>query len=171
MNRSHKRHPQTHLPDPNMVMLFTFPSTKTDSKFNRSSGSMHVSYNHNYVQYLTSASFHVGNPEGIHQLMILFSDRGTPESVRHMNAYSGHTYKFTKAVSQNSYSESCLHQHYSRMVHSTMPKSTWKRDKGFEILPAKKPSEFPARIPTIWFRICSKLLKGEIIPCGTSLFN
>ncbi|KAL4947882.1 catalase-like domain-containing protein [Aspergillus filifer] len=25
------------------------------------------------------------------------SDRGTPRSVRHMNAYSGHTYKFTKA--------------------------------------------------------------------------
>ncbi|CAG8902110.1 unnamed protein product [Penicillium egyptiacum] len=62
MNRSHKRHPQSHLPDVNMFW-----------------------------------DFHVGNPEGIHQLMILFSDRGTPKSVRHMNAYSGHTYKFTKA--------------------------------------------------------------------------
>ncbi|KAK9428654.1 catalase-domain-containing protein [Lipomyces doorenjongii] len=40
--------------------------------------------------------FHVGNPEGIHQIMHLFSDRGTPASLRHMNAYSGHTYKFTK---------------------------------------------------------------------------
>ncbi|PHH74302.1 hypothetical protein CDD82_5015 [Ophiocordyceps australis] len=40
--------------------------------------------------------FHVGNPEGIHELMHLFSDRGTPASLRHMNAYSGHTYKFTK---------------------------------------------------------------------------
>ncbi|KAK9241930.1 catalase core domain-containing protein [Lipomyces tetrasporus] len=39
--------------------------------------------------------FHVGNPEGIHELMHLFSDRGTPASLRHMNAYSGHTYKFT----------------------------------------------------------------------------
>ena len=28
--------------------------------------------------------------------MILFSDRGTPKSYRHMNAYSGHTFKFTK---------------------------------------------------------------------------
>ncbi|GKZ43759.1 hypothetical protein AbraIFM66951_005235 [Aspergillus brasiliensis] len=61
MNRSHKRHPQTHLPDPNMFW-----------------------------------DFHVGNPEGIHQLLILFSDRGTPKSVRYMNSYSGHTYKFTK---------------------------------------------------------------------------
>ncbi|OJJ59090.1 hypothetical protein ASPSYDRAFT_89807 [Aspergillus sydowii CBS 593.65] len=61
MNRSHKRHPQTHLPDANMFW-----------------------------------DFHVGNPEGIHQLLVLFSDRGTPRSVRYMNSYSGHTYKFTK---------------------------------------------------------------------------
>ncbi|KAJ5347896.1 uncharacterized protein N7506_001149 [Penicillium brevicompactum] len=64
MNRSHKRHPQTHLPDVNML--------------------------------LTKYSYHVGNPEGIHQLLILFSDRGTPKSVRHMSSHSGHTYKFTK---------------------------------------------------------------------------
>lgn len=43
-------------------------------------------------------SFHVGNPEGIHELIHLFSDRGTPASLRYMNAYSGHTYKFTKEV-------------------------------------------------------------------------
>ncbi|KAJ5600421.1 hypothetical protein N7450_001488 [Penicillium hetheringtonii] len=61
MNRSHKRHPQTHLPDANMFW-----------------------------------DFHVGNPEGIHQLLVLFSDRGTPKSPRFMNSYSGHTYKFTK---------------------------------------------------------------------------
>ncbi|TAQ89519.1 hypothetical protein B7494_g2189 [Chlorociboria aeruginascens] len=34
--------------------------------------------------------------ESIHQVMHLFSDRGTPKSYRHMNAYSGHTFKFTK---------------------------------------------------------------------------
>src|SRR5271168_2203014 len=34
--------------------------------------------------------------ESTHQVMVLFSDRGTPYSYRHMNAYSGHTYKFTK---------------------------------------------------------------------------
>ncbi|KAF7591386.1 hypothetical protein BBP40_001612 [Aspergillus hancockii] len=61
LNRSHKRHPTTHLPDANMFW-----------------------------------DFHVGNPEGIHELLHLFSDRGTPRSIRHMNAYSGHTYKFTK---------------------------------------------------------------------------
>ncbi|KAB8260432.1 catalase-domain-containing protein [Aspergillus pseudonomiae] len=61
LNRSHKRHPTTHLPDANMFW-----------------------------------DFHVGNPEGIHELLHLFSDRGTPKSIRNMNAYSGHTYKFTK---------------------------------------------------------------------------
>lgn len=34
--------------------------------------------------------------ESIHQVMTLFSDRGTPYSYRHMNGYSGHTHKFTK---------------------------------------------------------------------------
>ncbi|KAJ5337322.1 uncharacterized protein N7506_005344 [Penicillium brevicompactum] len=69
MNRSHKRHPRSHLPDPNMASR-QFP-TRNDY-------------------------FHVGNPEGIHQLLVLFSDRGTPRSVRYMNSYSGHTYRFTK---------------------------------------------------------------------------
>lgn len=36
------------------------------------------------------------NQEAIHQVMHLFSDRGTPYSYRHMHGYSGHTYKFTK---------------------------------------------------------------------------
>ena len=34
--------------------------------------------------------------ESAHQVMHLFSDRGTPYSYRHMNGYSGHTYKLTK---------------------------------------------------------------------------
>lgn len=34
--------------------------------------------------------------ESIHQVMYLFSDRGTPRDFRHMNGYSGHTYKFIK---------------------------------------------------------------------------
>ncbi len=36
------------------------------------------------------------NQESVHQVMHLFSDRGTPYSYRMMNGYSGHTYKFTK---------------------------------------------------------------------------
>jgi catalase len=33
-------------------------------------------------------------PESVHQVTILFSDRGTPRSYRHMNGYSSHTYKW-----------------------------------------------------------------------------
>jgi catalase len=33
-------------------------------------------------------------PESIHQVTILFSDRGTPRTFRHMNGYSSHTYRW-----------------------------------------------------------------------------
>lgn len=32
------------------------------------------------------------NPESMHQIMTLFSDRGTPDGYRHMNGYRSHTY-------------------------------------------------------------------------------
>jgi catalase len=35
-------------------------------------------------------------PESIHQVTILFSDRGTPATYRHMNGYSSHTFKWYK---------------------------------------------------------------------------
>lgn len=47
--------------------------------------------------------FHVHSPESIHALMFLFGDRGLPKSVRHVNAYTGNTYKFTKADGTYSY--------------------------------------------------------------------
>jgi catalase len=40
-------------------------------------------------------------PESIHQVSILFSDRGTPFSFRHMNGYGSHTYMW--------YNEKCEH--------------------------------------------------------------
>jgi len=36
-------------------------------------------------------------PESIHQVTILFSDRGTPKTYRHMNGYSSHTFKWYNA--------------------------------------------------------------------------
>jgi catalase len=33
-------------------------------------------------------------PESIHQVSILFSDRGTPDGFRHVNGYSSHTFKW-----------------------------------------------------------------------------
>ncbi|CAN6646724.1 peroxisomal catalase A [Trichomonascus vanleenenianus] len=44
-----------------------------------------------FWDYLTA------NQECAHQIMHLFSDRGTPASYRHMNGYSGHTYKWVNA--------------------------------------------------------------------------
>ena len=40
--------------------------------------------------------FLTSNQESIHQVMQLFSDRGTPYSYRHINGYSGHTFKWIK---------------------------------------------------------------------------
>lgn len=34
------------------------------------------------------------SPESLHQVTILFSDRGIPKSIRHMNGYGSHTYSF-----------------------------------------------------------------------------
>ncbi|TFK24096.1 catalase [Coprinopsis marcescibilis] len=36
------------------------------------------------------------NPESIHQVLILFSDRGTPAGYQHEHGYSGHTFKWVK---------------------------------------------------------------------------
>ncbi|KAI8956493.1 catalase [Daldinia sp. FL1419] len=47
--------------------------------------------------------FHVNNQESVHALMFLFGDRGLPSSPRHVNAYSGNTYKFTKSDSSYCY--------------------------------------------------------------------
>jgi catalase len=37
------------------------------------------------------------SPESAHQVTILFSDRGTPRTFRHMNGYSSHTYSWINA--------------------------------------------------------------------------
>ncbi len=39
-------------------------------------------------------------PESVHQVTILFSDRGTPYGFRHMNGYSGHTFMWYNAKNE-----------------------------------------------------------------------
>jgi catalase len=39
-------------------------------------------------------------PESLHQVTILFSDRGTPKNYRHMNGYSSHTFKWYNAANE-----------------------------------------------------------------------
>lgn len=40
------------------------------------------------------------SPESLHQVTILFSDRGLPTDVRHMNGYGSHTYSFINAAGE-----------------------------------------------------------------------
>ncbi|XP_026194387.1 peroxisomal catalase [Cyclospora cayetanensis] len=40
------------------------------------------------------------SPESIHQVTILFSDRGTPDGYRHMNGYSSHSFKTVNAAGE-----------------------------------------------------------------------
>ena len=40
------------------------------------------------------------SPESLHQVTMLFSDRGIPKSYRHMNGYGSHTYSFINAANQ-----------------------------------------------------------------------
>lgn len=43
------------------------------------------------------------NPESLHQVMILMSDRGTPYGYRHMNGYGSHTYSMINAKNEMVY--------------------------------------------------------------------
>jgi catalase len=40
------------------------------------------------------------SPESLHQITILFSDRGLPQSVRHMNGYGSHTFSMINAAGE-----------------------------------------------------------------------
>jgi catalase len=40
------------------------------------------------------------NPESLHQVMILFSDRGTPDGYRHMNGYGSHTFSMLNSKNE-----------------------------------------------------------------------
>ena len=43
------------------------------------------------------------SPESLHQVTILFSDRGTPASFRHMDGFGSHTYSFINANDERSW--------------------------------------------------------------------
>jgi catalase len=63
------------------------------------------------------------NQESIHEVMHLFSDRGTPLSYRHMDTYSGHTFKFTKQDGTFKY----VKFHLMDRTKATKPLPTTKR--------------------------------------------
>lgn len=76
LNRSHKRHPQTNVSD----------------------ASMCKPWNLEHLTRLTNLvwDFHNNNQEGVHCLMQLFGGRGVPASLRNVNGFANHTFKFGK---------------------------------------------------------------------------
>lgn len=53
----------------------------------------------NFWDYLSN------NPESIHQVMILFGDRGIPDGYRHMHGYYGHTLKLVNKAGEWIYAQ------------------------------------------------------------------
>ncbi|HEX7574631.1 MAG TPA: catalase, partial [Bacteroidota bacterium] len=43
------------------------------------------------------------NPESLHQVMILMSDRGTPYGYRHMDGFGSHTFSFLNGKNERSW--------------------------------------------------------------------
>ncbi|MFV0531164.1 MAG: catalase [Flavobacteriales bacterium] len=43
------------------------------------------------------------NPESLHQILILMSDRGTPKTYRHMNGYGSHTFSMVNKANERVY--------------------------------------------------------------------
>ncbi|KAF8581177.1 catalase [Ramaria rubella] len=70
------------------------------------------------------------NPESTHQVMILFSDRGTPDGYFREHGYSGHTYKWVKEDGSFVYTQ----------IHV-------RADGGFKTLPADKATELGGTNP------------------------
>ncbi len=69
-------------------------------------------------------------PESVHQVTILFSDRGTPKSFRYMNGYSSHTFKW-----YNRKGESCWVQYH------------FKTEQGIKNLTRQQAADMAAKDP------------------------
>lgn len=95
--------------------------------------------------------FHNNNQEGIHELMHLFSDRGTPASLRNIHAFSGHTYKFTKT--DGSF-------HYVK-IH-------FKTDQGIKTLTAEEATKMAGEDPDHHTRDLFEAIEREEFPTWTA---
>lgn len=69
--------------------------------------------------------YFIQNPEALHQVLILFSDRGTPKAARFMHGYSGHTYKWVKKDGSFNYVQ--IH------VRTDQGIETWNNEESVEV--------------------------------------
>jgi len=90
------------------------------------------------------------NPESIHQVMILFSDRGTPDGYHNMHGYSGHTFKYVKEDGSYVYTQ----------IHV-------RADKGFKVLDNQKAGELAGSNPEYGIQSLFKAIEGEEYPSWT----
>jgi len=90
------------------------------------------------------------NPESIHQVMILFSDRGTPDGYHNMHGYSGHTLKFVKEDGSYVYTQ----------IHI-------RADKGFKVLDNQKAGELAGSNPEYGIQSLFEAIESKQYPSWT----
>lgn len=93
-------------------------------------------------------------PETIHQMSILFSDRGTPDGYRHMNGYGSHTFK-------------CVND-YGDAVYV---KWHFKTDQGIRNLPADEADRIASSDPDYSIRDLYNAIAGGQPPSWTVYFQ
>lgn len=89
-------------------------------------------------------------PETIHQVSVLFSDRGTPDGYRHMNGYGSHTFKTTTAGGEAYY-----------------VKWHFKTDQGVRNLPADEADKIASTDPDYAIRDLYNAIGGGDFPSWT----
>ncbi|VDB85163.1 unnamed protein product [Peniophora sp. CBMAI 1063] len=90
------------------------------------------------------------NPETVHQVMITFSDRGTPDGYHQIHGYSGHTFKFVNDKGDWQYVQ----------IHI-------RADNGFKTLDAGKASELQGSNPDYGIESLFKAIESGDHPSWT----
>ena len=89
-------------------------------------------------------------PESIHQVTILFSDRGTPKSYRHMHGFSGHTFMW-----------------YNDQRHYFWVKTHIRSDQGFQTLTLEEATQLKSLDPDHATRDLFEAIAGGECPTWT----
>ncbi|CAB0003273.1 unnamed protein product [Nesidiocoris tenuis] len=89
-------------------------------------------------------------PESTHQVMFLFSDRGTPDGYRHMNGYGSHTFKLVNDKGEHFY---C--------------KFHYKTNQGIKNLPADKAAQLSGSDPDYSIRDLYNAIANKDYPSWT----
>ena len=89
-------------------------------------------------------------PESVHQVTVLFSDRGTPNGYRHMNGYSGHTFMW-----------------YNEKNEYVWVKIHFKRDQGNKTLTREEACKLAGEDPDFATRDLYNAIKGGDFPSWT----